>query len=416
MSSAGNEAVAKVPTVEEEMAKFQGFSVRDGEAHDGKTGNSPADERAAAEEAERVAAESNRSTHSENQKRQEGGEQQAPKGGKIALTDQEEADAIQAATDKKGDVLTEDEADAAVGEALNAKQKAADKVGRKKDANARIGELTRARRTAERERDTATARTAELERRLAALERGEKPAPLTNDTKGDKKASYGDKPDHTDTEKYQYGELDAKYIADLARWETLKAIAESKEGEQNTQKSQQDAEALAAFNEAKAAFEEAGIEQFDDFEEVVIATYDLDKTDPGYWPLSQTMGELLLESEHGPAIAYQLASDPKEARRLEKLSSARQAAWFGVQEAKLSAGSAASTDKKSEEDGEQASQAEARKPRQLPQPRNSQVRESKAPLPLPSNRKMNGAGGNRMPSSATTDFSAFEALATGQHR
>jgi hypothetical protein len=238
-----------------------------------------------------------------------------------------------------------------------------------------------------------------------------KPAPLTNDTKGDKTPSQAGKPDPTDCQSISTGSWTPRYIADLARYETLEAIRAEKEGEKTQQKTQQDAAAEVAFKEAKAAFEEAGLSQFDDFEEVVIATTDLPETDPGYWPLSQTMGELILESDHGPAIAYQLASDPKEARKIFKLSPARQAAWFGVKEAEVSAGSAASTDKHQDE-GTKTPPAEARK-RQLPQPRNGQARESKAPAPL---SRLNGTGGNRVPSEATTDFAAFEAMANAAHK
>lgn len=402
---AGNDAQGKAPTLEEEAAKFQGFAVQDGEVFDGNS-STAADARATAEAAERAAQLANSRSHKENQEAGATGNQ--PAKGKVELTEDEEATALQTATDKKGAVLTDEEADEVVGKALQDKERAAAKETRKKDVNSRMGELTRLRREAERREETTRRERDDLRRRLEALERGEKPAALTNDGKGGKNTSQDGKPDPTDA-KYQYGELDAKYIADLARYETLQAIAEREEGKTKQQKSQQEAEAEAAFNEAKAAFEEAGLSQFDDFEEVVIATTDLPETDPGYWPLSQTMGELILDSDHGPAIAYQLASDPKEARKIFKLSAARQAAWFGVKEAEVSAGSAASSKTKQDE-GEGTPPAEARRARQLPQPRNGQARESKAPLPL---SKVAGAGGNRVPSEATTDFAAFEAMAAG---
>lgn len=412
MTVAGNEAVAKVPTVEEEMAKFKGFAVQDGEVSDGKSG-SAADARAAAEEAERRAGEANSRTHEENQKA--GDKQAEAKSAKVELTADEESEAIQNATDKAGRQLTEDEADEAVEKALADKVKHQNKESgksRKERNAARFNDYYRRANTAERQLGEERARAADLERRLAALERGEKPTTLTNGNGGDKTGNKAGKPDHTDTQKYPYGELDARYIADLARYETLEAIRAEKEGEKNQQKSQQDAEAEAAFKEAKAAFEEAGIEQFDDFEEVVIATYGLEKGDPGYWPLTQTMAELILDSDQGPAVAYYLASEPKEARRIAALSPARQAAWFGIKEAELSAGSAARS-KTDEESGEGTPQAEARTKRVLPQPRNGQARESKAPPPL---TKLNGAGGNRVPSSATTNFAEFEALANGTKR
>lgn len=409
MTVAGSEAIAKVPTVQEEMDKFKGFSVKDGEVFGGQEG-SAADQRAAAEAAEKKAGTVNARTHKENQ--EAGTTTTDSKGAegtpaKVELSAEEEQTALQEATDKKGAVLTDDEADEVVGKALQAKERTVAKEGRKKDVQSRMGELTRLRRTAERETESLRRDNDDLRRRLDAIERGERP--LTNDKQGDKKVTQSGKPDPTDTEKYQYGELDAKYIADLARFETLAALAEREEGNKATKQTQQDAAAAEAFAEAKSAFEEAGMEQFDDFEDVVIATYGLDEKDPGYWPASQTIVELVFESDHGPAIAYALASDPKEARRINKLSLARQAAWFGIKEAELSAGSAASS-KTTKDDGVTKTQAEAGTKRQLPQPRNGQARESKAPLPL---TKLNGGGGNRVPSAATTDFAAFEAMATG---
>ena len=53
------------------------------------------------------------------------------------------------------------------------------------------------------------------------------------------------------------------------------------------------------------------------------------------WPLSETLGSLIQESPVGYDIAYALASDLKEAVRISKLSAAKQAAWFGVEEARL---------------------------------------------------------------------------------
>lgn len=400
----GNEALGKQPTVEEEMAKFKGFSVVDGEVSDGKS-TSAAEASAAAEETERRAAEVNGRSHQDNQKAGTTSVKNADATAKVELSADEEQDALQEATDKKGAVLTDEEADAVVEKALAAKEKAASKPQPDPDKAKKAFERREARR-----RDNLARENEDLRRRLENLERGGKAAPLTVDNKGDKKGATDGRPDPTDA-KYQYGELDAKYIADLARYETLQAIAEREEGNKNKQKSEQEAQAEAAFKEAKAAFEEAGLSQFDDFEQVVMETSNLPNTDPDHWPLSAAMGELILESDHGPAIAYQLASDPKEARRIFQLSPARQAAWFGVTEAKLSAGSAKATDKG--EGKGTTLQAEAGTKRVLPQPRTSQVRESKAPLPL---SKVAGAGGNRVPSSATTDFAAFEALAMGAKR
>ena len=411
---AGNDAEGKPPTIEEEMAKFQGFTVRDGETDSGE---------ATAEE--RAAAAANASTHAENQAR---GAAPALKTAaaakpaakvaaapaqaatpKVELTEDERAAALTAAATAAG--VTEGELDeSAIAEAeakaLSDKAKAADKDTRKQTANRRFAEITRARRTAERESAVKDQRIAQLEADMAAIKAGKQPTPLTPVAKDAKTTTPG-KPDATDTAKYQYGELDAQYIADLARWSTLEAIRESKESEKSSNQSAADAEAKEAFDEKVAAFDQSGLELYDDFDTVVIESRSLPQDDPGYWPLSPTLGELILESEQGAHIAYELASNPAEARRLNKLSGPRQAIWFGTREAELIAGSGASTETDPNPDAAAA--------RTVAKPKTP-VQVSKAPLPLPSAKKLNGAGGNRVPDAATTDFRAFEAQAMAPAR
>jgi hypothetical protein len=173
---AGNDAQGKPPTLEEQAAQFKGFAVQDGEVFDGNS-RTAADERTAAEASERTAAQINSRSHKENAEAGTTGTQPAKgaegtaQGG--ADAEDEEATALQAATDKKGAVLTDEEADEVVGKALQDKERTAAKEGRKKDVNSRMGELTRLRREAER-REAATQRdNDDLRRRLEALERGE---------------------------------------------------------------------------------------------------------------------------------------------------------------------------------------------------------------------------------------------------
>lgn len=402
---AGNEALGKAPTVEEEMSKFKGFSVKDGEVADGKS-QSQADERAAAEARERQAQEANGRSHADNQNA--GTTYTEGKSGKpaeVTLTEDEEEAALQALAKEKGtEDLSQEDMHAAIAKALEVKkQAAADKAAgktRQQKKSDRYDENYRARRAAERRAD-------DLQRQIDELKAGK--SALTTDKSGAN--TSGDdlvKPDHTDTQKYQYGELDPKYLADLSRYETLKALREEKANQGKTQQSEADAAAAAEFKERVDAFMEAGRDEFDDFSEVVEDTMALPKNDPGFWPLTPTVAELALESDHGRQIIYDLASDTKEAKRIAALSPARQAIWFGQQEAKHSAGSAASD----ENQGSKARDGANGKPTQhngQQQNQNSQPRESKAPVPL--RTKLNGSGGNRVPNSATTDFAAFEAMA-----
>lgn len=391
---AGNDALGKQPTMDEEMAKFKGFSVKDGEV-DG--GDATAEEQAAAL--------ANGRTHAENIKAGTAPVEKRDEKATVELTDAESEAAIAAAQEAAGDEELDDKAkEKAVADALAAKTKSAEKPkSSQRSLDRRVSGALKAKSTAERQRDAAIAEAADLRRQLAAG--GKKETPLTTEGKSERKELSG-KPDPSDAKKYEYGELDAKYIADLTRWTVLDAQDEAKQTESSVQLSKADEAAKAAFDESRAAFEEAGLEKFgDDFQEV-LDSLELAKDDPDFWPLHPVLGELLLESEVGPDIAKELASNPKEARRIHKLHPNRQAAWFGVKEAELLANSGAGNEE--HEDG--TPPAGAKKPLKTLPPR-----ESKAPLPLP-NQKLNGAGGNRVPNSATPDFAAFEALAVSGGR
>src|SRR4051812_49087001 len=104
---AGNDAEGKAPTLEEEAAKFIGFSVKDSEPDNGK----PSGE-------ERRNLNANHQRHDQNQAASEeaNGKKDGDKGGEnepapVELSADEETDAIQDATDAAGRQLTDKEAD-----------------------------------------------------------------------------------------------------------------------------------------------------------------------------------------------------------------------------------------------------------------------------------------------------------------
>lgn len=396
---AGNDAEGKAPTFEEQMAKFQGFSVKDGEVDKGEP-----------TESEKAALLTNQSSHADNVSRgAPAAGEKATKDEKlpVELTDEESEAAVDAAQKAAGDTeLTDEEKDAAVAAALAEKTKTEKTTNNKRSAAARIAGLLKGKGSAERERDAAVARADRAEALLAAKS-DKKTEDLTYKPKNERKEISG-KPDPFDAKKYEYGELDAKYIADLTRWTVLDAQDEAKQAEQTTRLSKADAEAQEAFDERVAAFTEAGVEKFGDDFQAVLDSTNLPNNDPNYWPLSAALGELIFESEVGTDVALDLASNPKEARRINAMSPLRQATWFGVKEAELLAGSGAS----SEEDENGAAPAGTKKPT----PKLPAAKESKAPLPLANARRLNGAGGNRVPDGATPDFAAFEAQANGGGR
>jgi hypothetical protein len=247
---------------------------------------------------------------------------------------------------------------------------------RHKSAQARIDRAVGGQRAAERERDATRAELAAMQARMAALEtRG------NGNGGGNQQRQTGGAPQPAD---YQYGELDSAYIRDLAKYEVRQEFTElSKTQQQQTTTREQEA-AAAEWQRRSGEFRERGVDKYDDFEDVVF---------DNATPISPVIADLLFESDHGPEIAYALASDLKEAKRVSGLSPARQAAWFGRREAEMSSES-------SDADGDTDGTSKATlKTTQAPPPPQTRTR---------------GSGGQQQVSASTSDFAAFERLATKQ--
>lgn len=378
MTRASNEAETGRPTAQEEMAKFTGFSTENGETMtpdkpenlNPVTGK-PAPAAAAAPKAgEKAPAAA------------------AAKAAPAKLTNDENEAVIAALDTKLGREATEDEITAALA-AETAKKSGA--APAKRDPQTRINKAVKAQRAAERTAAAAEARALAAEAALAA---GAK-APLTADKK-----PVNDPTKAPDPKDFEYGELDANYIRALARYETRQELAASKETEQQATLTAEEQANKDKFEEAKAAFEDAGGELYPDFDEVVMQGA-RDKA----WPLSDTLGANLMVSEYGPQIAYELASDTKEAKRVSELAPMRQIAWLGRREAELeSAGSGAKVEDESEE-GKAAAASGT--------PAKAAAKVSKAPAPI---TRVRGQGSASAVPGDTQDFAAFEAAAMARPR
>lgn len=198
----------------------------------------------------------------------------------------------------------------------------------KPTAKERIADITSKFRGAERDVETERARANRLEAELAAFKTGK--TPLTPAPAADNAA---DAP--PDPSKFDYGELDPKYIAALSRHETRQALKEDRAETEKTRQSDAAAEARKEQATKQDAMVKTGVTLHDDFDEVV-----MQGAREGKWQLSADLGVLLLDSEFGAGIAYELAKDPAEADRVFKLSPAKQAAFLGRQEAKFEAAAA----------------------------------------------------------------------------
>lgn len=224
----------------------------------------------------------------------------------------------------------------------------------------RIGELTAARREAERV-------AAEARREADDLRRRYEPAPQPEGQNGEDQA-----PDPT---KYEYGEADPKFIADTARFHAREEFA------QQTQ--QAEVRAQIADMEAQWTGKIADPEvvtKYPDFDEKVTKG-----AEAGSWDCSPLMAIGIKQSSVGPDVAYHLATNPADATRISKLTPMEQALEFGRLEGRFMAAPKTAT--------------------------TPPVTPSKAPPPPAARAR--GAGGQFAVASDTDDFASFDKMADG---
>lgn len=230
----------------------------------------------------------------------------------------------------------------------------------------RVKDLTFRRREAERE-------TAELRARLADLEAGEKSE--KKDLTSENETAKSDSDPEPSAKDFEYGEVDPRYVSALARWEARQENARlSAEAEQKRQSEAETARQSEIQQRSDERYAEA-VSKFEDFDEVVNNLADIPSVSPD-------TRDLLLESDHFAEIMYHLGTNPDEARDIASQSPAKQAAYIGRLEAKLSSSQDAPTEKP--------------KPKAIP---------PKAAAPVERSR---GAGGKFTTPDDTDDFSAFE--------
>ncbi len=250
---------------------------------------------------------------------------------------------------------------------------------RHKSAQDRINKAVGRQRAAERERDRLAAENATTKARIDALEARLNGGSQQQQTQQRAKVD----PNAPNPADYEYGEADIKFIRDLTAYEVRKELAADKETQSKSQQTQEQARQQAALIKARDKFLAAGETKYGaDFEDLV--TIDELKISP-------TLAQLLLDSDVGVDIAYELASDPDEAKKVSAMAPHRQAAWFGRKETEFSS---ESSDADEEDDNP------------------SVVKTTKAPKPP--TLKNRGGGSSQPISAATNDFAAFERMASKQ--
>jgi hypothetical protein len=224
----------------------------------------------------------------------------------------------------------------------------------RKPIQPRINELTRARHEAERQ---AAYWRGIAEARATAATPSPAPAP----------AARPPKPTKDQFESYD------DYVEALTDWKTeervsvaLTKVNQNIEERQSRQTAaQKESERTSVWQQRQEAVQAAIPDYLD-----VVANSDV--------PIAKHVGDLLLDSEHGPALAYKLAKDPALAEKLNGMSERQAAIQLGRLEATLEAAAPAPA----------PTTAAPNAPAQTPAPAQA-VRVSKAPAPpnaLPGSR------------------------------
>ena len=134
------------------------------------------------------------------------------------------------------------------------------------------------------------------------------------DEKADRGTDQEPRPDD-----YEFGEADSRYIADLAKYESRRQFAELQ--------SQQafEAEIQAIESRWSAAIQSEEItSKYADFDQKVT-----EGAAKGTWDCSPLGALLIKNSEVGPDIAYHLASNPAESKRIAALDPSEQLLEIG---------------------------------------------------------------------------------------
>lgn len=240
----------------------------------------------------------------------------------------------------------------------------------------RIKEHEAARREAERKAAEAT-REAEKWRRIAEAA---PPAPQVPEGQADPNAE-------PDPANFEFGAADPEYIAAKAEWKAISRLRQ--EGEQ--------ARITAELNGLEAKYQSAipaALEKYPDYDEVV--TKGAEGEAPK-WVCSLIMALGIRDSEVGTDIAYHLAKNPEESRRVSNLSDFEQAREFGRLEGRFLYEKEQSAKSAGNGNGAGAGNGAP-----------TQQRQRSAAPPPPKKNLARGAGGKFTVPPDTDDFAAFD--------
>jgi hypothetical protein len=210
-------------------------------------------------------------------------------------------------TQESGDHSGESEADASPEGAETKGQAEADKPRKKNGFQKRIDKLNA--------RVTASVQEMEYWKR-EALKSATAPAP---ESKVDQTSAAADGKPNIDS-----FESHADYVEALTDWKTEQKL---KERDQRQAKSQLEIEQTNALKTHASRVESFKV-QYDDFDEMMEGLADV--------PRSPALESIIVSSENGPALLYELAKNPEEAKRIAVLGPMAVAREMGKLEARLS--------------------------------------------------------------------------------
>lgn len=168
---------------------------------------------------------------------------------------------------------------------------------------------------AAKELDELKARNLQLERDLEEARR----APQPKETPKEELSNESTEVKAPDPKDYEFGAADEKFIADTASFHAEQRFNELQEAKQV------EARIEAIETSWKGAIETDAVkEQYPDFDELVTKG-----ADEKAWACSPTMAVLIKQSEVGPHVAYELASNAEESRRIAALEPHDQLLEFG---------------------------------------------------------------------------------------
>lgn len=252
--------------------------------------------------------------------------------------------------------------------------------------------------------DNLTARLRDAERRAAEAE-----------SKGGKteETTEAAAPDPTD-EKYEFGQADPAYIADLARHQVRAELAdERKKTREADEKDAGQAEFVQRIGDGMTAVEKAGVEKYDDFEDVIAAAAEAREGEP----LHPLLGIGIATSPVGADIAYRLASDETVADRIEKMAKVNPhaaAIAFGELEGEFLGDDDSDLNPADALDLARMLGREKARRKGLSKPTTERKVITNAPEP--SEHRARGGNGQFEVAGDTMDFAAFEKKANGAKR